>query len=201
MNCSRHTSVSFGCSLAALLTCGILVTVAASAHVATSCETLKATPLPHTTITAADTVAQGAFTGASARGYDYKTLSRLLPRPGRDCADERFTYRVRSVDASQRLERQVPRYRQRRVRRRDHLLPAGRCIERRIRDRVHRYRSQRQAAPTRSGRSVTRRRLSITATGRSMRQRTAPKRWSARFTANRRSTLISPDAPTAGGRH
>ena len=74
MNCSRHTSVSFGCSLAALLTCGILVTVAASAHVATSCETLKATPLPHTTITAADTVAQGAFTGASARGYDYKTL-------------------------------------------------------------------------------------------------------------------------------
>ena len=74
MNCSRHTSVSFGCSLAVLLTCGILATVAASAHVATSCETLKATQLPHTTITAADTVAQSAFTGASARGYDYKTL-------------------------------------------------------------------------------------------------------------------------------
>lgn len=69
-----HKSISLGLSVAAVLTCWTRQTVATGARVTTSCETLKAVALRNTTITAAGVVEAGAFAGASARGYDYKTL-------------------------------------------------------------------------------------------------------------------------------
>ena len=73
-NSSRHNSVSFALSVAALLAIAIARGIPIRAHAGSPCESLKSTQLPNTTITGAGVVEAGAFTAASARGFDYKTL-------------------------------------------------------------------------------------------------------------------------------
>lgn len=74
MNYSRCKSTVVGVAVIMLFVWGSLKTTAIGARRATSCESLKSTQLPDTTLTGADVVAPGAFTAASARGFDYKKL-------------------------------------------------------------------------------------------------------------------------------
>jgi tannase/feruloyl esterase len=69
---SRYSVFSF--SVMSILVCWALGSIASGASAPSSCDRLKSTQLPDTTITAADVVAAGAFAAANARGYDYKTL-------------------------------------------------------------------------------------------------------------------------------
>jgi feruloyl esterase len=73
-NDSRHRSIAFGCAVAVVLAAGPLRSVSTGASAATSCDSLKASQLPHTTITSAAVVEAGGFSGVNAGNYDYKTL-------------------------------------------------------------------------------------------------------------------------------
>jgi feruloyl esterase len=74
MNYSRCKSTFVGLAVTVIFVCGSLQTSATGARGDTVCESLKSTQLPDTTLSAADVVTPGAFTGASARGFDYKKL-------------------------------------------------------------------------------------------------------------------------------
>jgi feruloyl esterase len=73
-NSSRHNLVSFALSVAVLVAASMAIRVSTAARAPAPCESLKSTPLPNTTITSAGIVDAGAFSAASARGFDYKTL-------------------------------------------------------------------------------------------------------------------------------
>jgi tannase/feruloyl esterase len=73
MNGFNRTSVLGGCTTLVLI-CAVFYGASITARTATSCERLKSTKLTNVTITAANLVEAGAFTEASARGFDYKTL-------------------------------------------------------------------------------------------------------------------------------
>lgn len=74
MNYSRHKSLAFACAVVVVLTSWASGSVAISAPAAISCDSLKTSQLPNTTISTAAIVEAGAFPSGSARGYDYKTL-------------------------------------------------------------------------------------------------------------------------------
>lgn len=78
----RRKSLAFA---AAVLTCRALGTVASGAPAPTACDSLKASQLRNTTITAADVVAPGAFTDQGAEN-DLQNTAGVLPRSGRDRA-------------------------------------------------------------------------------------------------------------------
>ena len=81
---------------------------------------------------------------AARRGKRRQSLqgsSRVLPRGGNPQAHQRFRYQGGSLAACQRLERQVPGRRQRRLGRSDQLFRHGRGRPRRICERVHRHRA------------------------------------------------------------
>jgi len=71
---SRHESIAFACAVAVVLAGGASRSVSTGASAGTLCDSLKASQLPHTTISAAAIVEAGTFASAVARGYDYKTL-------------------------------------------------------------------------------------------------------------------------------
>jgi feruloyl esterase len=101
---------------------GCAAVIAAVAHAplsgaGRSCEALASLALPQTTITAVKPVAAGGFVppGAGGRSDRGDERSAGVLSHCRDArADQRFRHQDRSVAAGLRLERQVPRRRQRR---------------------------------------------------------------------------------------
>src|SRR4029079_7884066 len=71
---SRHESIAFAGAVAVVLAGGASRSVSTGASAATLCDSLKASQLPHTTISAAAIVEAGTFASAVERGYDHKTL-------------------------------------------------------------------------------------------------------------------------------
>src|SRR4029078_3665170 len=71
---SLHESIAFACAVAVVLAGGTLRSVSTGASAATLCDSLEASHLPHTTISAPPIVEAGTFASAVERGYDYKTL-------------------------------------------------------------------------------------------------------------------------------
>ena len=94
---------------------------------ATACADLKNFSLPNTKITLAESVAAGAFrppAGDKGGAAAVRRSPGVLPRTGDAHAHQRFRYQDRAVDARRgKLEREISRHRQWRIRRRGQLYP------------------------------------------------------------------------------
>jgi hypothetical protein len=104
--------------------------IASAAHVplfgaGRTCQDLASLALPQTRITAVKQVAAGAFVPPGGGAEAIKDLAAFCRIAATAYADQRFRYQGRSVAAGLRLERQVPRRRQRRVGRFDQLSGDG----------------------------------------------------------------------------
>ena len=107
-----------------------------------SCEALASLALPHARITAAERVAAGAFSapGAAQQSAAFKQLPAFCRVAATLTPSRRFAHRDGAVAAGGKLERQVPRRRQRRLGRQHRARRDGSGSAPRLRGRIQRHR-------------------------------------------------------------